>query len=91
MTIPAGEIGNDKPIQVISEKWFSPELQTVVYSRHSDPRSGETIYRLSNVRRAPPAAELFAIPAGYQITEPPMPPSSARPPAAPVPPAPPSK
>ncbi|MBP8296456.1 MAG: hypothetical protein KAX84_10145 [Burkholderiales bacterium] len=93
-TIAAGEIGNDKPIQVISEKWFSPELQTVVYSRHSDPRSGETIYRLNNIRRAAQAPDLFAVPAGYRIKAtplPPMPPMPPLPPATPAPPAPPAK
>ena len=90
-TIAAGEIGNDKPIQVISEKWFSPELQTVVYSRHSDPRSGETIYRLNNIRRAAQPPELFAVPAGYRIKETPLPPMPPLPPATPTPPAPPAK
>ena len=84
-TIPAGEIGNDKPIQIVSEKWFSPELQTVVYSRHSDPRSGETIYRLNNIRRAAQAPELFAVPPGYQIRE------TMMPPIPPMPPTPPAK
>ena len=99
-TIPAGEIGNEKPIQIISEKWFSPELQTVVYSRQSDPRSGETIYRLNNIRRVAQAPELFTIPAGYTIKErptppippvppiPPLPSISPTPPVAPAPPAP---
>src|SRR6266481_2828728 len=29
-TIPAGQIGNDKPIQIVSERWYSPDLQIVV-------------------------------------------------------------
>ena len=67
MEIPAGQIGNDKPIQVISEKWFSPELQVVVMSRHLDPLAGEHIFRLINIKRTEPAAELFSVPAGYKI------------------------
>ncbi|MEO8386533.1 MAG: hypothetical protein ABI583_14885, partial [Betaproteobacteria bacterium] len=50
-TIAAGEIGNKNPIIVITETWTSPELQVVMYSKHSDPRVGDTIYRLANVRR----------------------------------------
>ena len=88
-TIPAGEIGNEKPIQIISEKWFSPELQTVVYSRQSDPRSGETIYRLNNIRRVAHAPELFTIPAGYAIKDRAMPPIPPIPPVPPIPPQPP--
>ena len=64
--IPAGEIGNDKPIQVVTEKWFSPELQVIVMSRHTDPVAGEHVFRLVNIKRAEPAADLFAIPAGFR-------------------------
>lgn len=61
-TIPAGEIGNRNPIVVKSESWYSPELQVTVYSRYDDPRTGETIYRLANVKRGEPAADLFKAP-----------------------------
>ncbi|HSU26205.1 MAG TPA: hypothetical protein VLI65_09495 [Pyrinomonadaceae bacterium] len=65
--IPAGDIGNDKPIEVITENWFSPELQMIVWSRHLDPLSGEHIFRLTNIKRSEPAAELFTVPAGFRI------------------------
>jgi len=68
-TIPAGEIGNEKPIEVVSERWYAPELQLVVMSRHSDPRAGETIYRLTNISRDEPAKALFEVPGGYTIKE----------------------
>ncbi len=64
-TIPAGEIGNRNPIVITTESWYSPELQVTVYSRHSDPREGETVYRLSNIRRGEPAADLFKVPEDY--------------------------
>jgi hypothetical protein len=67
-TIPAGEIGNRNPIMVTSETWRSPELQVTVYSRQNDPRYGETIYRLTNIRRAEPAAELFKVPEDYKAS-----------------------
>ena len=65
-TIAAGEIGNEKPITVTSETWYSPELQVVVYTRHSDPRAGETSYRLAGIKRGEPPAELFKVPADYR-------------------------
>ena len=68
-TIPAGEIGNEQPIQIVSERWFSPELQVTVMTRSSDPRSGETIYRLTNIVRAEPAATLFQVPADYAVKD----------------------
>lgn len=68
-TIPAGEIGNDRPIDIVSETWYSDDLQMVVMSRHSDPRSGETTYTLNNIQRVEPAASLFKIPADYTVQE----------------------
>jgi hypothetical protein len=50
---------------VTTETWYSPELQVTVYSRTSDPRYGETIYRLANIKRGEPAAELFKVPDDY--------------------------
>lgn len=72
-TIPAGEIGNELPIEMVFEKWYSPELQTVVMSRHSDPRSGENTYRLTNISRAEPAHSLFEVPSDYTVETAPSP------------------
>ena len=69
VTIAAGEIGNDRAIEIVSERWYSPELQTVVMTRHSDPRSGETVYRLTNINRSEPAKSLFEVPGDYTIKE----------------------
>jgi hypothetical protein len=69
VTIAAGEIGNEKPIEIVSERWYSPELQTVVMTRHSDPRFGETTYRLTNIDRSEPARLLFEVPADYTVKE----------------------
>lgn len=65
MTIPAGAMGNDRAIEIVTETWYSPELQTVVYRKHSDPRSGENIYRLTEIQRAEPDKSLFQVPADY--------------------------
>lgn len=68
-TIEIGAIGNDRPIQVTGESWYSDELQMVVMSKHSDPRTGDESFRLANIQRTEPAAYLFQLPTGYQITE----------------------
>jgi hypothetical protein len=65
ITIPAGEVGNERDILIVTERWYSPELQTVVLSKHSDPRSGETTYSLTNIKRAEPHASLFQVPSDY--------------------------
>jgi hypothetical protein len=77
VTIPAGEIGNERPIEIVSERWYSPELQLVVMTRHSDPRMGETTYKLTNISRAEPPKSLFEVPAGYTVKEGPLTPSLA--------------
>jgi hypothetical protein len=68
-TIPAGAIGNEQPINIVDERWYSPELQTTVMTRHSDPRSGETVYRLTNINRTEPARTLFEVPSDYTLKE----------------------
>lgn len=68
-TIPAGQIGNELPIQIVSERWYSPELKVLVMSRQSDPRSGETTYKLTNIVRGEPDPSLFEIPAGFEVVD----------------------
>ena len=66
-TIPAGQEGNAKPITIVNERWYSPELQIVVKSTRSNPLLGETTYTLTNVQRAEPAASLFTVPSDYTV------------------------
>jgi hypothetical protein len=68
-TIPAGQIGNEKPITIVREVWYSNDLQTVVMSKRSDPWSGETTYSLTNVQRTDPNAALFTVPSDYTVTQ----------------------
>ncbi len=69
ITIPAGEIGNDRPLEITSERWESPELQVVILSKHKDPRMGETIFRLTKINRVEPAKALFEVPANYKMID----------------------
>ncbi len=69
LTIPAGKIGNERPIVTVNERWYSPELQTIIFSKNSDPRMGETTYRLTNISRGEPDPALFQVPADYVVKE----------------------
>jgi hypothetical protein len=69
ITIPEGRIGNDRPIEIVSERWYSPELQTVILNKHDDPRFGETVYRLTSINRAEPAQTLFDVPSDFKVEE----------------------
>jgi hypothetical protein len=68
-TIAVGQIGNDKPMQIVFERWYSPDLQVVVKSTRSDPRFGTTTYTLTNVQRTEPAATLFTVPTDYTVQQ----------------------
>jgi hypothetical protein len=72
-TIPFGQIGNERPITIVTEIWTSPDLKTVVFSKRSDPRMGEQTFRLTNIVRAEPDPSLFTVPADFKVVEGPQP------------------
>jgi hypothetical protein len=82
MTIAAGQMGNEQPIQIVTERWYSPDLQMVVLSKRTDPRTGETVSKLANISRAEPPNSLFEPPADYKVSE-----AGNRPPRPAAPPA----
>jgi len=67
LTVPAGMEGNDQPFEIVSEKWYSSDLNVLVMAKRSDPRSGELNYRLTNISRAEPARALFEPPADFTV------------------------
>ena len=67
-TIPAGDIGNERPINIVDERWYSPDLQMTVMTKHSDPRNGETSFQLKNINRSSPPPNLFEVPSDYTVT-----------------------
>jgi TonB family protein len=68
-TIPAGQMGNERPIEIVFESWYSPELQVTMLSKQSDPRYGETTIRVANLLRVEPDEFLFKVPSDYTIKE----------------------
>jgi hypothetical protein len=68
-TIPAEAEGNDRPITVVSETWFSPELKLTVLSKRSDPRSGDSTTQILNLSRTEPDPSLFTVPADYSMVD----------------------
>jgi len=72
-TIPAGQIGNDRPLSIVTEVWTSPDLKTVVYSKRSDPRMGDQTFQLTNIVRAEPDPSLFTVPSDFKILDAPGP------------------
>jgi TonB family protein len=68
-TMPAGAIGNERPIETVVENWYSPELKMMILTKRNDPRFGESTYRVTNVSRAEPDAQLFLVPSDYMVKD----------------------
>jgi hypothetical protein len=67
MVIPKGQIGNNREIKVVTERWVSSDLQMLIKSTNSDPRFGDTTYLLTAIDQHEPEASLFQIPSTYTI------------------------
>ncbi|HWY47129.1 MAG TPA: hypothetical protein VNX70_07090 [Bryobacteraceae bacterium] len=68
-TILAAQAGSARDIEVVTETWYSPDLQMVVMSKTSDPRFGDSLYQVTNISRAEPDPSLFAVPSDYQVQQ----------------------
>jgi hypothetical protein len=67
--IPANAMGNERPLDIVRERWYSPDLQIVLRSKQTDPRFGETIYEATRVDRGEPASTIFEVPSDYKISK----------------------
>lgn len=68
-TIPAGQIGNSKPITIVTERWYSPDLQMVVMSKRTDPMNGDSVTQVTDIQRGEPDPALFRVPSDYTVKE----------------------
>ena len=68
-TIPAGQIGNERPISIVTEVWTSPDLKTIISSKREDPRMGEQTFKLTNIVRGEPDASLFVVPSDFKMID----------------------
>jgi hypothetical protein len=68
-TIPAGQMGNEQPILVTSERWYSPELKATVLTKHNDPWAGELKTQFTSVNASEPDPSLFTVPSDYKVLD----------------------
>jgi hypothetical protein len=68
-TIPAGQIGNAKPITIVTERWYSPDLQIEVMNKRTDPAGGDSVFQLTDIQRQEPDATLFQVPSDYTVKQ----------------------
>ena len=69
LTIPAGQVGNQNPLLIVTDRWYSQDLQVTLLAKQSDPRVGTSSFQLTNIQQTEPPASLFQIPAGYTVEE----------------------
>ena len=55
-------------VMLPGERWVSPELKVVVYSRLEDSIVGVVGYQLRNISRSEPPPELFQLPTDYMVS-----------------------
>jgi hypothetical protein len=72
ISIPVGQVGNDRQIEIVEEQWEAVELKVLLRSKHSNPISGEIEYRLTKLSRGEPSRSLFTVPSGYRLMESPV-------------------
>ena len=68
-TIPAGKMGNEQPILVTSERWYSLELKATVMTKHNDPWAGELKTQFTNVNTSEPDSSLFSVPGDFKVVD----------------------
>lgn len=67
VTFPVGMEGNDRPIAVVSEVWDSSDMGIQLVRKDSNPRTGDTERRMTNLSRTEPDPSLFQVPADYTM------------------------
>ena len=68
-TIPVDAIGNDRPIQVRSFRNAGTlrTCKSTCAPERRDPRTGDVVFQLTNIRRGEPSRATFEVPAGYAV------------------------
>jgi hypothetical protein len=67
--IPAGTIGNNSPILLKREFWYSPQLGVNLISKLQHPLSGTQNFEVSEITLGEPDAKLFEVPSGFKILD----------------------
>ncbi len=71
-THPANAFGNEQPIVVVKEAWYSTEHQMIIRSEHRDPRMGTVIYAVELLGMDEPDPFLFKVPDDYTMADAPV-------------------
>lgn len=63
----AGTVGNDRPLTITREFWYSLRLGINVVEKRVDPRDATVSIQVSNISLTEPDASYFAVPSGFSV------------------------
>jgi len=64
-----GVLGNDQPLNSMSEYWHSQQLGINLLSIRSSPYFGKQTFTITEISTGDPDAQLFNLPAGYTVND----------------------
>jgi hypothetical protein len=67
--IGAGVIGNDQPISITKEFWYSPQLGLNMLVKRNDPRVGMQTFTVTEVSLSEPDPKYFQVPAQFKVVD----------------------
>ena len=68
-TLNPGAIGNDRPISIVKEFWYSPQLGINLSVKRMDPRHATEIFNVTDLSLAEPDPKYFVVPAGFSTVD----------------------
>jgi hypothetical protein len=67
--IETGMIGNNSPIEIRREYWYSPQLGVNLISKLQDPRIGTQNFEVTDIALGEPDAQLFKLPSQVKLID----------------------
>ena len=68
-TVPAAASGTGQALTVTDEYWYAPALSVYLILKHEDPRTGEQIVAVEDVKAEEPDPSTFGIPARFRVVD----------------------
>ena len=68
-TVAAAMSGTGSVVEIVDQYWYSPDLSVYLIVQHDDPRTGEQIVAVKDVKREEPDVSVFVVPTRYRIVD----------------------
>lgn len=61
--------GVDRPMSIVKEFWYSPQLGINIVTTRTDPRSGREVFTVTDIQSSDPDPALFALPKDARVVD----------------------